>query len=61
MLQIENHKRRRGKVLMAGLRYLWKYLPSQLATLKQLDADEATAAEIIIQEFKAALHKLGDQ
>ncbi len=46
---------------MAGLRYLWKYLPSQLATLKQLDADEATAAEIIIQEFKAALHKLGDQ
>jgi hypothetical protein len=33
------------------------YLPPQLAALRQPDGDRTAAAEIIIQEFEAALHK----
>ena len=36
---------------------LRSYLPPQLAALRQPNADRVPAAEIILQEFKTALHK----
>jgi len=36
---------------------LRSYLPSQLAALRQPHADRTPAAEIIVREFEAALHK----
>jgi len=36
---------------------LRSYLPPQLAALRQPQADRAAAAEVIIEEFEAALHR----
>ncbi|MFI5449017.1 MAG: hypothetical protein ACHQ03_04530 [Candidatus Bathyarchaeia archaeon] len=46
----------------AEWRNKWRgYLPPQLAALRHPHADDAAAAEIIIQEFKLGLHLDKDQ
>jgi len=40
---------------------LRKYLPLQLAALRHPNADPEPAVDLIVPEFKAALHRSGDK